>query len=230
MIELWELRGDEDRRYSNFSWRTRMALRHKQLEVVYRPVLLTDKAGIAFSGGTTVPVIRDGETVVRDSWAIAEYLERQYPDKPSLFGGETGQALTRFFNTWVDRNVLAAAFPLLACDALAVQCEADRGYFSGLIEKLTRLTPAALKEQQPRNAERLAKVVDPARATLKRQAFLGGSVPAYCDYSLFSIYQWARVASPLDLLADDPLMKAWFERLLDLNGGYARHTPVHGAD
>jgi len=229
MIELWELHGDEDRRYSNFSWRARMALRHKQLEVVYRPVLLTDKAAIAFSGGTTVPVIRDGETVVRDSWAIAEYLERQYPDKPSLFGGESGQALTRFFNTWVDRNVLAAAFPLVACDALGLQCEADRSYFGALIEKLTRLTPAALKEQQPRNAERLAKAVDPARATLKRQAFLAGSSPAYCDYSLFSIYQWARIASPLDLLADDPVMKAWFERLLDLNGGYARHTPVHGA-
>ena len=32
MIELWELRGDDDRRYSNFSWRTRLALRHKGLK------------------------------------------------------------------------------------------------------------------------------------------------------------------------------------------------------
>ena len=56
-----------------------------------------------------------------------------------------------------------------------------------------------------------------------------GASPGYADYALFSIYQWARIASPLDLLADDPVMKAWFERLLDLNGGYARHTPVHGA-
>ena len=228
MIELWELRGEEDRRYSNFSWRTRMALRHKQIEVVYRPVLLTDKAAIGFSGGTTVPVIRDGETVVRDSWAIAEYLEARYPQRPSLFGGEAGLALSRFCNAWVDRSVLPAAFMLLGCDAVAAQCEADRGYFSNLIEKLTRLTPAALKEQQPRNAERLGKAVDPARATLKRQAFLGGATPVYADYSLFSIYQWARIVSPLDLLADDPVMKAWFERLLDLNDGYARATPVLG--
>ena len=75
MIEMWELVGENDRRYSNFSWRTRMALRHKQLDVEYRPILLTDKESIAFSGGTTVPVIRDGDTVVRDSWSIAEYLE-----------------------------------------------------------------------------------------------------------------------------------------------------------
>jgi glutathione S-transferase len=227
MIELWELRGDDDRRYSNFSWRARMALRHKGLEIRYRPILLTDKAAIGFSGGTTVPVIRDGDTVVRDSWAIAEYLEKQYPDRPSLFGGETGRGLSRLVNNWVDRNVLAAAFPLIACDALAVQCEADRDYFSATIEKLTRLVPEALKEQQPKNAERLSKAVDPARATLKRQPFLGGAAPAYPDYVLFSIYQWARIASPLDLLADDPPMKTWFDSLLALNDGYARDTPVH---
>ena len=226
MIELWELRGDGDRRYSNFSWRARMALRHKQLDVVYRPILLTDKDSIAFSGGTTVPVLRDGNTVVRDSWAIAEYLEKRYPESPSLFGGATGQALARLANNWVDRTVLAAAFPLLACDAVTVQCEADRAYFAALIGRLTRLAPPALTEQQPRNAERLAKAVDPARATLKRQAFLSGSAPAYADYALFSVYQWVRIASPLDLLADDPVMKAWFEQLLELNGGYARDTPV----
>ena len=222
MIEMWELCGEDDRRYSNFSWRTRMALRQKQLDVSYRPVLLTDKASIAFSGGKTVPVIRDGETVVRDSWAIAEYLEDTYPDRPTLFGGEAGRALSRLANHWVDRTVLAAAFPLLAADALAVQCEEDRGYFTGVIERLTGQAPSALIEQQPKNAQRLAKAVDPARATMKRQAFLGGGSPCYADYALFSIYQWARIVSPLDLLGDDPVLQAWFERLLDLNDGYAR--------
>lgn len=227
MIELWELHGEDDRRYSNFAWRARMALRHKQLDVEYRPILLTDKASIEFSGGKTVPVIRDGSTVVRDSWSIAEYLEKHYPDRPSLFGGDTGQALARLVNTWVDRTILAAAFPVVACDAVAVQPEADRAYLSALIERLTGLAPAALKEHQARNAERLSKAVDPARATLKRQAFLSGSAPAYADYALFSIYQWSRITSPLDLLADDAVMRAWFEQLLDLNGGYARATPVH---
>lgn len=226
MIEMWELVGENDRRYSNFSWRTRMALRHKQLAVTYRPILLTDKQSIAFSGGTTVPVIRDGDTVVRDSWAIAEHLETTYPDKPSLFGGETGKALARLATNWVDRTVLAAAFPLLAVDALAVQDEADRPYFSDLIERLCRATAAELREQQPRNAKRLATAVDPARATLKRQPYLSGSTPAYADYALFSIYQWARIVSPLDLLGDDPVMRAWFDKLLDLNDGFARSAPA----
>lgn len=226
MIEMWELVGEDDRRYSNFSWRARMALQHKQLAVCYRPILLTDKQSIAFSGGTTVPVIRDGDTVVRDSWAIAEHLEAAHPHRPSLFGGDTGKALARFANNWVDRTVLAAAFPLLAVDALAVQDEADRPYFAGLIERLCRATPAELRAQQPRHAKRLATAVEPARATLKRQPFLSGAAPAYADYALFSIYQWARIVSPLDLLADDPAMHAWFEKLLDLNDGFARSAPA----
>jgi len=226
MTEMWELVGVDDRRYSIFSWRTRMALRHKQLDVAYRPILLTDKESIAFSGGTTVPVIRDGDKVVRDSWAIAEYLEAAYPDHPSLFGGDTGQALTRLVNDWVDRTVLAAAFPLLAIDALLIQHESDRPYFQGLIERLCGESPAALREQQPRNAKRLARAVDPARATLKRQPYLSGAGPAYADYALFSVYQWARITSPLDLLADDPVMRGWFEKLLDRDDGFARAVPA----
>ena len=157
-----------------------MALRHKQLDVQYRPILLTDKESIAFSGGTTVPVIRDGDTVMRDSWSIAEYLEATYPDRPSLFGGDTGQALARLANNWVDRTVLAAAFPLLSIDALAVQHQADRPYFTGLIERLCGAGTAELREQQPGNAKRLAKAVDPARATLKRQAYLSGDSAGLC--------------------------------------------------
>ena len=53
MITLWELQGRSGRRYSLFSWRTRMALRHKGLAFETQPVCLSDKETIAFSGGST---------------------------------------------------------------------------------------------------------------------------------------------------------------------------------
>jgi glutathione S-transferase len=190
-------------------------------------VLLTDKAAIAFSGGKTVPVIRDGETVVRDSWQIAEYLERAYPDHPSLFGGPTGRALCLFVNTWVDRTVVAAAFPALACDAIAIQDAADRDYFRASVEKFTGSSPEGLKAQQPKNVEKLSRAVDPARATLKRQPFLGGESACYADYALASVFQWARIVSPVPVLADDDPLAAWFDRILALHDGYARRTPSY---
>ena len=39
-----------------------------------------------------MPIIQDGGKVVNDSFAIAQYLERTYPDRPSLFGGPGGAA------------------------------------------------------------------------------------------------------------------------------------------
>ena len=37
-----------------------------------------------------MPIIEDNGRVVNESFDIALYLERTYPDKPSLFGGPGG--------------------------------------------------------------------------------------------------------------------------------------------
>ncbi len=47
-----------------------------------------------------MPVIEDGGRFVADSWAIAEYLDESYPDRPSLFGGANGHGLARFIDNW----------------------------------------------------------------------------------------------------------------------------------
>lgn len=224
MIELWELGGVDDRRYSTFSWRTRWALRHKGLTFTTHTVNQVDKPAIAFSGGTTVPIIREGETVVRDSWQIAEYLERTYPQAPSLFGADQGPALSRFFNTWVDFQIVPAAFAVLSCDAIHVQNEVDRPYFAGLIERLTGLAPVALKQRQPENVERLHKAVAPVRALLRQQAFICGAQAGYSDYVLGSVYQWARIVSTVRLLERDPVLSVWFETMLDAHDCFARQA------
>ena len=56
---------------------------------------------------------------------------------------------------------------------------ADRDYFRASIEKFTGATPEALKERQAGNVEKLLRAVDPARATLRRQAFLGGAAACF---------------------------------------------------
>ena len=59
---LYELGGRDDRRYSLYSWRARMALAHKGLTPDYKPVHVSDKAAIAFSKQDKVPILVDGET------------------------------------------------------------------------------------------------------------------------------------------------------------------------
>src|SRR5437899_3336423 len=99
---LYELGGLNDRRYSLYSWRTRYALAHKRLSAEYKPVRISDKAAIAFSQQGKVPILIDGDQVIHDSFHIAQHLEAHHEGAP-LFGGEIGQSLSRFVNTFVDR-------------------------------------------------------------------------------------------------------------------------------
>lgn len=225
MITLWELGGKADRRYSLFSWRARMALAHKQLEFDTRPVCLTDKAAIAFSGGKTVPVIRDGDTVVRDSWKIAEHLETRYPQH-TLFGGDIGRGVTHAFNVWVDRTLVAAMMAVVAPDIHERVDPADEAYFRSMAESVTRRTLEELRAARDESLKRLGRTLEPMQALLKRQAYVCGAQAAYADYILFSVFQWARVMSPQEVLGPEDPLCAWRERVLDLHGGFARAMPT----
>jgi glutathione S-transferase len=225
MIALYELKGRNERRYSVFSWRARMALRHKGLEFETRPVRLSDKAAIEFSGGRTVPVLRDESTVVRDSWKIAEHLEQRYPDAP-LFGGEIGHGVTQAFNIWVDRALVPAMLQVIAADIHERVDPDDEDYFRQTMEKVLRMTLEESRATREASLQQLGKLLTPIGGTFKRQAYMGGAGPAYADYILFSVFQWARVMSPQELLApEDPLCQ-WRERVLDLFNGFARNVPL----
>jgi glutathione S-transferase len=226
VISLYELKGKNDRRYSLFSWRARMALRHKGLDFETLPVLLSDKAVIEFSGGKTVPVMKDKDTVVRDSWKIAEYLENRYKDAPPLFGGDIGRGVTQAFNTWADRALVPAMLQVIAADIHERVDALDEGYFRQTMEKALRMTLEESRAKRDAAVLQLGKVLEPLQATFKRQAFLAGAAAAYADYILFSVFQWARVMSPQELLApEDPLCQ-WRERMLDLYDGFARGVPT----
>ena len=225
MITLWELAGRDGRRYSLFSWRARMALRHKGLEFETRPVCMTDKAAIAFSGGKTVPVIKDGETVVRDSWKIAEHLEAAYPQQP-LFGGAIGRGVSQALNAWVDRAVVPAMLPVIAADIHERVDPADAAYFREAMERALKQTLEQARAQRQEALRRLARVLEPMQAALKRQPFICGEAPAYADYVLFSPLQWARVMSPHQVIPAGEPLAAWRERMLELFEGFAREAPA----
>ncbi|HEX7007586.1 MAG TPA: glutathione S-transferase C-terminal domain-containing protein, partial [Alphaproteobacteria bacterium] len=188
-------------------------------------VLLSDKAAIAFSGGTTVPVLVDGERVVRDSWDIACYLEDRLADAPTLFGGSVGRGVARLVNDWVDRALLPDMVSALARDALDRIHPDDRGHFRTTMEKAFKATLEDLAADRERRIARFQRTLDPARATLRRQRFLCGDEPAYADYILFSPLQWARCLSPHEVLRPDDTLLAWRERMLDLYDGMARQVP-----
>jgi glutathione S-transferase len=217
---MYDLAGAEaDRRFSPFCWRTRMALAHKGLEVETIPWRFSDKAALAPTGQGRVPVIVDGERWINDSWAIAEHLEDAYPDRPSLFGGPAGRALSRFVSTWADSVLNVGLIRLVLLDIYRHVDEKDRDYFRTSREQRFGVTLEAFVADREARLPAFRESLAPLRLTLEKQPFLGGAAPLYADHIVFGGFQWARCISDFKLLAADDPVAAWRGRMLDLYGG-----------
>ena len=224
--KLFELCGTETERvFSPFCWRTRMALAHKDLQAETIPWRFTEKEAIAPHQSDKVPVFLDGDTAVADSWAIANYLEDTYPDRPSLFGGEGGRAMGRMLNWWGDTAVVGGIFPMIVKDIYDHLRPADQPYFRKTREARLGKTLEEAGTNRDTAVEAFRQTLNPMRLTLKTQPYLGGTSPNYADYIVFGPFQWARAISPFKLLKEDDPVYAWREKLLDAFDGMARKSP-----
>jgi glutathione S-transferase len=218
-LTLYELAGaEDDRRFSPYCWRVRLALAHKGLAVEGVPWRFTEKEAIAFSGQGRVPVLVDRGRAVADSWDIACHLEEAWPDRPSLFGagasGAAGRALSRFYVDWTDMVVHAGLVRMIVADIHGHLHEKDKAYFRESREaRLGGALEAVCADRDVRVVE-FRRSLAPLRATLKRQPFLGGESPLFADYAVAGAFMWARAISPFQLLeAGDPVAD-WRSRIL----------------
>ena len=227
-ITLYELVGRDDLRFSPYCWRTRFALAHKGLDFDTVPVRFADKQAIAFSGQERVPVIRDGDRTVNDSWAIACYLDDAYPDLPRLFANARERAMARFVNSWSDLQVNPAFILLVVRDVYDNIDERDREYFLETREKRFGTTLDALHEARDKRLPAARAALAPVRAVLADQPFIAGDEPGYADYVLMGTCQWIRIVSPYRIIEPDDPVHEWRERMLALFDGMAADTPALG--
>ena len=222
-ITLYDLAGAEDeRRFSPYCWRVKMALLRKSLAFDTIPWRFTEKDRIAFSGQELVPVMVDGERTLSDSWNIALYLDEKYPDRPALMDSEQARGAIRAFKFWCERTVHASLMRVIVLDLYARIHEKDKAYFRVSREKRLGKTLEEIGAESPQALVAFRKVLDPIRPVLVDQPYLGGREPSFADFILFGAFQWSRVVSPTRLLEPDDPVYAWRERLLDAHDGYSR--------
>jgi glutathione S-transferase len=221
-IRLYDLAGAEDDRcFSPYCSRIKMALMHKGLPFETVPWRFTEKDAIAFANSSTVPVLVDGGHTVSDSWKIAAYLEQAYPSRPALFDGADSQALTYFFSHWTVRTLHPLAMRAIVRDLYGQLHEKDRAYFRESREKRFGRT---LEEHGGDPASAVAELrgaLEPVRPVVAENDFVDGKGPGFADYILFGVFQWARSVSPVQLLEPGDPLYAWRGRMLELWGGYA---------
>ena len=217
---LYALAGaDKARQFSPHVWKTVMSLAHKGLDYETVPVSFTDIPAIENGCTATVPLLRDGEKLVRDSFVIALYLDEAYPDRPSLFGGEGGKAMARFIENWSQSTLHMAVTRIAILHIHDLLGPEDRAYFRRSREERLGASLEDIAAAGRAEVEGFAKKLQPLRNMLKVQPFIGGEAPLFPDYIVFGALQWLRTTAGAKVLeANDPVA-LWFARCLDLHGG-----------
>ena len=227
MMKLFDLAARDDTlRFSPYCWRAKMALRHKGLGFETIPWRFTEKDVISQTGQGRVPVLIDGEQWVHDSWQIAEYLDRTYPDRPALMKTDAERAAARFMSFWCDLTFHLALRHLVLLDVLTHAAEKDQPYFRESREKALAMTLEEACADRDAALQTLIKTLAPAEATLKEMDYFGGAHPNFSDYVLFGSLQWPNVISGTIFVAPNSAIAKWFERILDLHNGFARAAPT----
>lgn len=217
-IKLYDLVGkDHSRPFSPHCWKVKMALAHKRLPFESVPTPFTAIPAVEGGASKTIPVIRDGNTVVSESFKIALHLEHTYPDRPTLFGGEGGEAMARFIERWSFLTV----HPFIATSALMDIYDSlapvDQDHFRRTREARFGKPLEDVPVGRDDRLEAFRASLAPLRSVLADRPFIGGSAPLFCDYIVFGPLQWARIISPYRFLTEDDPVSAWFERCLALH-------------
>jgi len=101
MLELYQFE------MSHYSEKVRFILDYKNLP--YRKIEVTPGIGqidlMRMSGQRQVPVLKDGNEVIADSTAIADYLDRQYPDHPLIPDDPKQKGLCLLIEQWADESI-----------------------------------------------------------------------------------------------------------------------------
>ena len=224
-VVMYDLVGVDDRRFSPHCWRARMALAHKGLNCETRPTRFTEIQAICDGQQKTLPVLQDGDSIVCDSWEIAQYLEHTYPDRPSLFGGDAGRSLSVFIQNWTGAIVQVGLVSMIIADIHQHLLPEDQSYFRSSREQRFGRSLEQAQAGREERVEEFRKSLHPLRMTVRSQPFLGGEHPLFADYIVFGAFQWARSVSPFKILEDDDPVRSWFERCLDLHEGLGRNAP-----
>jgi glutathione S-transferase len=198
----------------------KFALLHKELEFETIPVGFADKSQYPDPEYGRVPVIVDGGETVKDSAAIAAWLDRKYPDNP-LAATDGEAAAAEFYRAWVFASFFPAIAPMLVARIHALAAEEDKSYFRKSREERFGKTIEELAATTGQK-EKVEASLQVLSAPLGRYRFLGGHKPNLCDYTVMGSFMWPRLSAAEDLYEAPQPVAAWMERMLDLFDGYAR--------
>ena len=222
-VRLYEVALENGRSASPFVWRIRYALAHKGIPFDSVCVGFTEIPTLFGGRFKTVPILEHGSTVLSESWDIAEYLDRTFPDHPPLFTSAGELATVRLTDAWFFNEVVRKLFRVYVKDVHDAARPQDRPYFRESREKnMKGKTLESFTADRAAHLPAVRASLAPLRAHLREFPFLGGTAPNFADYLALGALYWVASVSTLPLLERDDALRDWLDRGFGLYGGIAR--------
>ena len=174
-----------------------MALAHKGLDFERVPTPFTSVPAVEGGVSKTVPVIRDGDKVVADSFDDRALSRRRLSRPPDAVRRRRRQG-----DGALHRALVAADHPSVSrrggADSTSTHRLAppDQAYFRESREKRYGKTLEEVAAGRDAGLAAFRASLEPLRSMLAYQPFIGGRSPLFADYIVFGAFQWVRVMSP----------------------------------
>ncbi|MCC7463562.1 MAG: glutathione S-transferase family protein [Gammaproteobacteria bacterium] len=226
-ITLYDLQLASGCTISPFVWTAKYALAHKGFDIDIVPGGFTGIMERTGGRSERLPVIVDDGEWVLDSWLIAEYLDRKYPDRPMLCGDPGIKPLAQFLEGWLWRTAITPWFGCYIKDYRDLSLPQDHEYVTSSREKMLGRKIEDVVAGREDRLPLVPPTLEPFRQLFQENKWLGGDKPNYADIRALSVFLWtASVATTPPLTEDDPL-RDWLDRGFDLYGGLGRHPGMH---
>lgn len=202
MLELYQFE------MSHFVEKVRLILDYKELP--YRKVEVTPGIGqielFQMSGQRKVPVLKDGSEIIADSTAIAEYLDRKYPDKPIIPSDPKQKGLCLLIEQWADESLginarkaligslsqnqsfRTAVLPSSTPDILKNLVGAIPGDLLGILGTGVGMGPDSVKEA----TDALKRSLTALSFMLTEQSYLVGDTPTLADFAVAGLSMYIK--------------------------------------
>ena len=215
-ILFYDLVGkDITRPFSPHCWKTKMTLRHLDIDYQTIPTRFTEISSIEGGNFRSLPTIRDDEVIMQDSFEIA----RHYASGKPLLGGGDGEAMVRFVESWSQSQLHTWIGKWAMLDIHNLLNSEDQAYFRTSREKMIGQTLEKFTSDREDKIDELVARLLPMKLTLRHHLFIGGDVANFADYIVFGAFQWLRVVSSLQMIPPQHPIMDWFKRCQDLHDG-----------
>jgi glutathione S-transferase len=175
-----------------YTWQTRLVLYYMQIKVKKLSYSLWEfNTRFNQEGIKNLPALIDGPRVIEGPWEIANYLERNFPDSPSLFRGELGTHFAHFFSLWVEEHLLGHLYCLVGKNLYEALADQDKPLFKNYLQRKFNLSGNFFSSGKKKHLDQLNSSLGSVRSILQEEPYLSGQGLGYVDIILYSVIRWA---------------------------------------